>query len=103
MRAEEAGKRDKALKQIQEAIGAEPRAGKTTSVSASLVEPETADGPTYVRTFYASQIPEYESTIELLDRYLKGPDNTALAAFVREQLPMLRAQVKNDERTMADK
>lgn len=103
LRAEEAAKRDKALKQIQEAIGAEPRAGKTTSVGASLVEPETADGPTYVRSFYASQIPEYESAIELLDRYLKGPDNTALAAFAREHLPMLRAQVKDAERTMADK
>ncbi|WP_339038034.1 DUF4142 domain-containing protein [Bradyrhizobium symbiodeficiens] len=104
LRAEEAAKRDKALKPIQEAIGAEPRAGgKTTSVGASLVEPETTDGPTYVRTFYASQIPEYESAIELLDRYLKGPDSTALAAFAREQLPMLRAQVKDAERTMADK
>jgi len=103
LRAEEAVKRDKALKQVQEAIGAEPRAGKTTSVSASLVEPETADGPTYVRTFYASQIPEYEAAIELLDRYLKGPDNADLAAFAREQLPMLRAQVKDAERTKADK
>lgn len=102
-RAEEAAKRDKALKQIQEAIGAEPRVGKTTSVSASLVEPETSDGPTYVRSFFASQIPEYESAINLLERYLKAPDNTALAALAREQLPKLRAQVKDAERTMADK
>ena len=35
LRAEEAGKRDKALKDIQETIGTEPRVGKT-SVSASL-------------------------------------------------------------------
>lgn len=103
LRAEEAAKRDKALKQIQQAIGAEPRVDKTSSVSASLVEPETSDGPTYVRSFYASQIPEYESAIDLLERYLKAPDNTALAAFAREQLPMLRAQVKAAERTMADK
>ncbi|MBB4381665.1 hypothetical protein GGD61_006353 [Bradyrhizobium sp. SBR1B] len=103
MRAEEAAKRDKALKQIQEAIGAEPRVGKTTSVGASLIEPETSDGPTYVRSFYASQIPEYESAIKLLESYLKAPDNAALATFAREQLPMLRAQVKNAERTMADK
>jgi len=59
LRAEEAAKRDKTLKQIQEEIGSEPRGGKTTSVSASLVEPETADGPTYVRTFYASQTPTF--------------------------------------------
>ncbi|AWM04545.1 DUF4142 domain-containing protein [Bradyrhizobium amphicarpaeae] len=103
LRAEEAAKRDKTLKQIQEAIGAEPRIGKTTAVSAGLVEPETSDGPTFVRTFYASQIPEYESAIALLERYLKAPDNTALAAFAREQLPLLRAQVKDAERTMADK
>ncbi|MBR0905411.1 MULTISPECIES: DUF4142 domain-containing protein [Bradyrhizobium] len=103
LRAEEAAKRDKALKQIQEAIGAEPRVSKAASASASLVEPETSDGPTYVRSFYASQIPEYEATIDLLERYLKAPDNAALAAFAREQLPMLRAQVKAAERTMADK
>ncbi|MGY8707849.1 DUF4142 domain-containing protein [Bradyrhizobium sp. 18BD] len=103
LRAEEAAKRDKALKQIQDAIGTEPRVGKTTSVSASLVEPENSDGPTFVKSFYAAQIPEYESAISLLERYLKAPDNAALAAFAHEQLPMLRAQVKDAERTMADK
>ena len=103
LRAEEAAKRDKALKQIQQEIGAEPRVGKATSVGASLIEPETSDGPTYVRSFYASQIPEYESAIELLEAYLKAPDNPALAAFAREQLPLLRAQVRDAERTMADK
>lgn len=103
LRAEEAVRRDKALKRIQEAIGAEPRVGETTSPSASLAEPKASDGPTYVRNFYAVQIPEYESAIGLLNRYLKAPDNAALAAFAREQLPMLRAQVKDDERTMADK
>ena len=40
---------------------------------------------------------------DLLERYLKAPDNGALAAFAREQLPMLRSQVKDAERTMADK
>ncbi|QOZ67216.1 DUF4142 domain-containing protein [Bradyrhizobium arachidis] len=103
LRAEEAAKRDKALKQIQEAIGTEPRAGKTTSVSAGLVEPENSDGPTYVRSFYAAQIPEYESVISLLEHYLKAPDNAQLAAFAREQLPALRSQVRDAERTMADK
>ncbi|TFV42649.1 DUF4142 domain-containing protein [Bradyrhizobium frederickii] len=103
LRAEEAAKRDKALKQIQETIGAEPRVGKTTPVAASLIEPETSDGPSYVRSFYASQIPEYESAIKLLESYLKAPDNIALAAFARELLPVLRAQVKDAERTMADK
>jgi hypothetical protein len=103
LRAEEAARRDKALKPIQEAIGTEPRVTKTTRASASLIEPETSDGPTFVRSFYAAQIPEYESVIDLLERYLKAPDNAALAAFAREQLPMLRSQVKDAERTMADK
>lgn len=103
LRVEEATKRDKALKQIQDAIGTEPRAGKTTSVSAGLVEPENSDGPIYVKSFYAAQIPEYEAAIGLLEHYLKAPDNAALATFAREQLPMLRSQVKDAERTMADK
>jgi len=103
LRAEEAAKRDKSLKEVQEAIGAEPRAGKAASSTASLVAPEMSDGPTYVRSFYAAQIPEYESIIGLLERYLKAPDNAALAAFAREQLPMLRSQVRDAERTMADK
>ncbi|OKO71044.1 DUF4142 domain-containing protein [Bradyrhizobium sp. AS23.2] len=103
LRAEEAAKRDKALKRIQEAIGAEPRVGKTTTAGACLVEPQNSDGPTYVKSFYAAQIPEYESAIDLLEHYLKAPDNAALAAFAREQLPTLRSQAKDAERTMADK
>ena len=103
LRAEEAARRDKALKQIQETIGAEPRAGKMTSTSASLVEPENSDGPTYVRSFYAAQIPEYESAIHLLEHYLKAPDNAALASFGREQLQIFRTQLRDAERTMADK
>src|SRR4051812_22042504 len=91
LRAEEAAKRDKALKHIQEAIGAEPRVGKSAT-SASLAEPDDSDGPAYVRTFYAAQIPEYETAITLLELYLKAPDNAALATFASEQLPVLRAQ-----------
>ncbi len=100
LRAEEAAKRDKAPTEIQQAIGAEPRVGKT---STSLAEPAASDGPTYVRSFYAAQIPEYESAISLIERYLHTPDNPALGAFAREQLPVLRSQLKDVERTMADK
>lgn len=102
LRAEEAAKRDKALKQIQDEIGVEPQASKATA-KMSLAEPETSDGTSYVRTFYAVQIPEYETAITLLERYLKAPDNEALAGFARAQLPMLRLQMKDDEHTMADK
>jgi len=103
LRAEEAAKRDKALKAIQDEIGTEPRVGKTKTVEAILATPDDLDGPAYVRSFYAAQIPEYESTIDLLARYLRTPDNAALAAFAREHLPLLRAQLKDAERTMADK
>jgi hypothetical protein len=103
VRAEEAGKRDKALKEIQKTIGVDPRIDKASRASASLVEPDDADGPAYVRSFYAAQIPEYESAIGLLARYLRTPDNAALASFAREQLPVLREQVRDAERTMADK
>lgn len=103
LRAEEAVKRDKALKEIQAAIGTEPRVSKATSVSISLANPDDTDGPAYVRSFYAAQIPEYESAITLLERYLRTPDNSALAAFAREHLPVLCAQLKDAERTVADK
>jgi tetratricopeptide (TPR) repeat protein len=103
LRAEEAARRDKALKQIQEAIGTEPRLSKAASVGTSLAEADSADGPAYVRSFYAAQIAEYESAIALFESYLKAPDNTALASFAREQLPMLRSQVRDDARAMSDK
>lgn len=102
LRAEEAAKRDKALKEIQDTIGAEPRITKTAT-GTSLAQPDETDGPAYVRSFYAAQIPEYEITIALLDRYLRTPDNPALAAFAREHLPALRAQLKDAERIMADR
>jgi predicted outer membrane protein len=103
LRAEEAAKRDRTLKEIQETIGAEPRVSKTTSANVSLAEPESTDGPSYVRIFYAAQIPEYESAISLIERYLRAPDNAALGAFAREQLPVLRSQLEDAERTAADK
>ncbi|MBR0834308.1 DUF4142 domain-containing protein [Bradyrhizobium manausense] len=103
LRAEEAAKRDKRLKEIQNTIGAEPRVSKTASAGVSLAKPDDTDGPAYVRNFYAAQVPEYETAITLLERYLRTPDNPALAAFAREHLPVLRAQLKDAERTMADK
>jgi len=102
LRAEEAAKRDRTLKEIQAAIGAEPQVGKTAA-GASLAEPDSSEGPAYIRSFYAAQIPEYEAAITLLERYLKAPDNATLAAFAREQLPVLRSQVRDAGRTMADK
>ncbi|MGY3238955.1 hypothetical protein ACVMAJ_005845 [Bradyrhizobium sp. USDA 4448] len=103
LRADEALKRDKALKQIQDAIGTEPRVSKTKAAGVGIAKPDDTEGPAYVRSFYAAQIPEYGSVISLLERYLKVADNSALAAFARDQLPTLRSQLKDAERTMADK
>lgn len=103
LRAEEAAKRDKALKVIQQTLGIEPHIGKAKAASATLAESDNTDGPTYVKSFYAAQIAEYDSAIDLLERYLKAPDEALLATFAREQLPMLRTQLKDAERTMADK
>ncbi len=88
LRAEDAAKRDKALKQIQQAIGAEPSVGKTSAANAALTGPDDSDGPAYVRQFYAVQVSEYEEAIALLERYLRAPDNDALGAFARAQLPV---------------
>src|SRR6478735_2247025 len=47
LRAEEAAKRDKALKQIQDTLGTEPRVNKTTSAGITLAQPDDAEGPAY--------------------------------------------------------
>lgn len=99
LRAEEAAKRDKRLKEIQQSIGTEPRVSKAASAGIGLAKTDDTDGPAYVRSFYAAQIPEYETAIALLERYLRTPDNPALAAFAREHLPALRTQLKDTERT----
>src|SRR3569623_104065 len=103
LRAEDAAKRDKALKQIQQAIGAEPSAAKTATANAALTGPADSEGPAYVRQFYAVQVGEYEETIALLERYLRAPDNDELSAFARTQLPVLRSQMNDAARSIADK
>ena len=103
LRAEDAAKRDKALKQIQKEIGAEPGFSKTPAAGAGLTGPADSEGPAYVREFYAAQVAEYQEAIALLERYLRAPDNIALSAFAHEQLPILRSQLKDAARTMADK
>ena len=103
LRAEDAAKRDKALKQIQQTIGAEPSIGKMRSAAGALAASDDSDGPAYVRQFYAVQVGEFEEAIALLERYLRAPDNEALRAFAREQLPVLRSQLNDAARSMADK
>jgi Domain of unknown function (DUF4142) len=102
-RAEDAARRDKALKQIQQAIGAEPNVRRASTAGAALTGLDDSEGPAYVRQFYAAQVAEYEEAITLLEGYLRAPDNEALDAFAHEQLPILRSQLKDAARTMADK
>jgi hypothetical protein len=101
-RAEEATQRDQALKEIQQAIGIEPRVARTPAAT-DVAEPDSADGPAFIRSFYAAQVPEYESVILLLERYLAAPDNPALATFARSNLPILREQMTEAGRVMSDK
>lgn len=103
LRAEDAAKRDKALKQIQQAIGAEPSASKIPTANPALTGPDDSEGPVYVRQFYAVQVAEYEETIAVLERYLRAPDNDELGSFARTQLPVLRSQLNDTARSMADK
>jgi hypothetical protein len=103
LRAEDAAKRDKTLKRIQTEIGAEPGSSKNPATSGSLAGPDDSEGPAYVRKFYAAEITEYESAIGLLQRYLQAPDSDTLGAFARAQLPILRSQLRDAERVIADK
>lgn len=103
LRAEDAAKRDKTLKQIQQEIGADPVVDKPPAAIGRVADPDESEGPAYIRKFYAAQIVEYKSAVKLLEHYLQAPDNAALRAFVHGQLPILRSQLKDIERTMADK
>lgn len=104
LRAEDAAKRDKALKQIQGAIGAEASSGKQPLTDGGrLAVTDNSEGPSYIRSFYAAQITEYSSVVALIENYLKAPDNDTLSGFAREQLPILQSELADAERTMADK
>ena len=78
LRAEDAAKRDKALKQIQEAIGVEPNPLKTPT--AALAGPDDSEGPAYGRQFYAVQVGEDEVTSDRLERVLLQACETAQSA-----------------------
>lgn len=104
LRAEDATQRDEALKKIQAQIGTQVDVGNRAPVtSARPAAAEDSEGPAYVRAFYAAQVSEYKSAVGLLERYLNAPDNEFLHAFARHQLPILRSELEDAERTMDDK
>jgi hypothetical protein len=102
LRAEDAVKRDKALKQIQREIGAEPTIDETPSAGLPPA-PDDSEGVAYIRQFYAAQVSGYRLAVDSIERYLKAPDHDRLSAFAREQLPLLQSQLEEAERSMADK
>jgi hypothetical protein len=99
LRAEDAVKRDKRLKEIQREIGVEPHVGKTP-LSEPYAETSDPEGPAYLRRFYAAQVVQYKTVVSSIERYLRTPDHDGLRLFAREQLPILRSQLNAAERTM---
>jgi Domain of unknown function (DUF4142) len=105
LRAEAAVTRDKALAELEQHTGTTvPTGQKAAGMRAhSLATIDRADGPSYVRAFYAAQLAEYEMTVELLERYLQHPDNEDVGSFATAQLPALRSEMKDTRNALADK
>lgn len=108
VRAEDATRRDRTLKHILDTVGADPMTSNSVkpvseSVAETLISTADADGPAYVRSFYAAQITEFKKAIDLLERYLEDPDNPALSAFAGEHLAILKAQLGDVSQMVADR
>jgi hypothetical protein len=99
LRAEDAVKRDKRLKQIQREIGIESGIDKTP-LSEPYAETSDPEASAYLRRFYAAQVAEYKNVVTSIEHYLRSPDHDGLRTSAREQLPLLRSQLKAAERTM---
>ncbi len=99
LRAEDADRRDRALKRIQREIGVEPDIGRAPS-SVPYAETSDPEGPAYLRRFYAAQVAEYKAVVASIERYLQAPDHDRLRSFASEQLPILQSELKAAERTM---
>jgi hypothetical protein len=104
-RAEAAVKRDKALADLQQQTGTTvPTDRKAAAMRAhGAASIDRADGPSYVRAFYAAQLAEYELTVELLERYLQHPDNDDVGSFATAQLPVLRSELTDTRNALTDK
>ena len=103
--AEAAIKRDKALDELQQQTGTTVPTDRKTAVMRAdgVASIDRADGPSYVRAFYAAQLAEYELAVELLERYLQHPDNADVGSFATAQLPALRSELKDTRNALADK
>lgn len=99
LRAEDAAKRDRALKLIQREIGVDAEIDKALP-SGPYAETSEAEGPAYVRRFYAAQVAEYKTVVASVERYLKAGNHEQLRSFASEQLPILQSELKAAEQIM---
>jgi uncharacterized protein DUF4142 len=103
-RAEAALKRDKAVAELQQRTGTELPSERKAAMRAHGVNTlDQADGPSYVREYYAAQLAEYQLTVDLLERYLQHPDNEDVRSFAAAQLPALRSELMDTRNALADK
>jgi hypothetical protein len=104
-RAEAAVKRDKALAELQQQTGTNISSGRKAAAmrAHSLDAVDRTDGPSYVREFYAAQLAEYELTVDLLEHYLRQPDNEDVRSFAAAQLPALRSELTDTRNALTDK
>jgi hypothetical protein len=104
-RADAAGKRDKALAELQRQLGTDvPSQRKGAAMRAHAVDAvDRSDGPAYVRHFYAAQLVEYELTVALIEHYLESPDNEEIRSFAAAQLPILRSELADTRNALSNK
>lgn len=104
LRAEAALQRDQALVALQYRAGkadiSRPAAGERADELAAL---DSAEGPAFVRSFYAAQLAQYEMTVSVLERYLQSPDIDDVKNFAAAQLPRLRAELEDTRAALAEK
>lgn len=99
LRAEDAARRDRALKRIEREIGVNSEIDKALP-SAPYAETSEAEGPAYVRRFYAAQVAEYRDVVASVERYLKAGNHEQLRSFASEQLPILQSELEAAEQIM---
>ncbi len=104
-RADAAAKREKALGALQRQIGTDVPIQRDAAAMRShgVDAVDRADGPAYVRQFYAAELAEYELTVALIEHYLQCPDNEDVRSFAAAQLPLLRSELSDTRNALANK
>ena len=105
MRTDAATRRARAVVELQTRTGlkAEPASKQSLGRETMLTGVDPADGPSFVRQFYAAQVAEYESTITILTKYLQSPDNAELQRFVSAELGLLQNELADMKAALATK